>query len=261
MRKFLSIANTAAFSITIIFNYLSNTGFFNGNTMSTVSDRYQNLFTPAGYAFSIWGLIYLGLLGFVVYQARSIAKKTKSDDVVSQVGWWFVISCAANSLWILAWLYDLTGISVVLMFILLFCLVKIILRTRMELDEVPVSKLAFLWWPFAFYSGWITVAAIANVAAYLTKVGWDGFGLSGVTWALIMILVAGVVNVYITWKRNLREFALVGVWGLTAVAAANWHKEQIVGHTAIAVSVIVLLSIGMHAYKNRKSIFNMLNPN
>lgn len=59
MKKTLQIANGFFLLFTIIFNYLSNTGIFNGKTIANVSNQCHNLFTPAGYAFSIWGLIYL----------------------------------------------------------------------------------------------------------------------------------------------------------------------------------------------------------
>lgn len=254
MKRFFQIANAIALVITLFFNYLSNTGIFNGNTMGSVSARYHNLFTPAGYAFSIWGLIYLGLFGFMIYQARSIFKDEKDDNFVLQIGWWFIISCAANSLWVLAWLYDYTGTSVILMLIILFSLIKIIINTRMELDEVPITKLAFLWWPFSIYSGWISVALIANISAWLTKIGWNNFGLPDVAWAIIMIVIAGVINLFMTWTRNMREYALVGVWALAAIAVANRETENAVSTAALSVAAILLISTAVHAFKNRRSL-------
>ncbi len=176
MKKTLPIANGIALVVTILVNYLSNTGVFNGKTMAEVSGSYHNYFTPAGYAFSIWGLIYLGLLAFVIYSAKGLFKKVEDEWPVLEIGWWFVISCVANSCWVIAWLYDYTGLSVIIMIILLISLLKIILNTRMELDDLPLKKIAFVWWPFCIYSGWISVALIANVAAYLTKIKWQWMG-------------------------------------------------------------------------------------
>ncbi len=251
MKKTLQILNGIALIATIIINYLSNTGIFNGNTMATVSDRYHNYFTPAGYAFSIWGLIYLGLIAFVIYQGRSLWKRVDEEWPVLEIGWWFFISCAANSFWVIAWLYDYTGLSVIIMIVLLFFLIKIILATRMELDDLPLKKIAFVWWPFCLYSGWITVALVADVAAWLTKIHWNGFGISGIAWAVIMIIVAGIINLFITWKRNMREFALVGAWALIAIAVANWNTQRSIVITAILVAVILLISSGIHGYRNR----------
>lgn len=254
MKKSLQITNGIALIAVIVINYLANTGMFNGNTMGSISAQYQTYFTPAGYAFSIWSLIYLGLLAFVIYQAGSLYKKVVNDEVVHQVGWWFVISCIANVLWILAWLYEFTGLSVLIMALLLFALIRIIKRTNMEIEDAPLQKIAFVWWPFSLYSGWITVALIANTAAYLTKIGWHGFGISEVSWTIIMILAAGVINITITWTRNMREFALVGVWALVAIAVANWGNVQIIVYTALIVAAILFLSSGIHGFINRKSI-------
>ena len=145
MQKRLSVSNIFALIVTIVLNYLSNTCIFNGNTMSTVSAAYQNLFTPAGYAFSIWGLIYLGLAAFVIYHAVISFKSNQENNVVLKVGWWFVISCIANCAWIFAWLYDYTGLSVIIMIMLLFSLMMIVLKTRMELDDLPMKQIAFVW--------------------------------------------------------------------------------------------------------------------
>ena len=153
MKKTLQTANILALIVTLIINYLSNTGIFNGNTMATVSARYQNFFTPAGYAFSIWGLIYLGLAAFVIYQSRGLFNDKPVHAIVEKIGWLFVISCAANSLWVFAWLYDYTGLSVIIMAVLLTSLLLIVLRTRMEMDLLPIKKIAFEWWPFASYLG------------------------------------------------------------------------------------------------------------
>ncbi len=109
----------------------------------------------------------------------------------------------------------------------LVSLVKIILNTRMELDDLPLKKIAFVWWPFCLYSGWITVALVADAAAWLTKIHWNGFGISGMAWAIIMIIVAGIINLIVTWNRNMREYALVGSWALIAIAVANRHEAAI----------------------------------
>ena len=253
MKKSLPIANGIALIATIIINYLSNTGIFNGNTMASVSARYQNFFTPAGYAFSIWGLIYLGLLAFVIYQGRSLFKKVEGDGVALQIGWWFLISCIANCFWVIAWLYDYTGLSVLIMLALLFSLIRIIIKTNMEIENAPFKKIAFVWWPFSLYSGWVTVALIANIAAYLTKIKWDAFGISEVVWTTTMICIAGAINLFMIWKRNMREYALVGVWALVAIAVGNWNGVQSIVQTAIAIAAILFISSGMHGYKNRKS--------
>ena len=257
MKKTLQIANIIAFLTTVFVNYLSNTGAINNTTIDEISEATKNLFTPAGYAFSIWGLIYLMLLGFIIYQSRSLFTKVRDDDFILKTGWWFVLSCFANIMWITFWLYGYMEYSILAIFVLLFSLLKIVLNNRMELWDAPISVIAFLWWPFVFYSGWVTVASIANVAAYLTSIEWNAWGYSEVSWAVTMIIIAGIINLVVTWRRNMREFALVGVWALAAIAVANWNVSKTVAYAAIAVAAVLFVSSSYHGFKNRATSPNI----
>ncbi|MGY0391857.1 tryptophan-rich sensory protein [Bizionia sp. KMM 8389] len=253
MKRTLQISNILALVVTIFINYLSNTGYLNNTTIGDVSKSLNTLFTPAGYAFSIWGFIYLLLIGFIVYQSRSLFTQVKNDDFILKIGWSFVISCLANSAWVLAWIYGYTTLSCVLILILLAAILRIVIKTDMELWDAPISTIAFLWWPFTFYSGWITVASIANVSAVLKQNNWNGFGLSPITWTVIMIGIATAINLIVTWKRNMREFALVGAWALTAIAVANKPEQQTIYITAIIAAIILIISSGIHGFKNRST--------
>lgn len=248
------IVNGIALVSTIVMNYLSNTGIFNGNTMKTMSDKYLNYFTPAGYAFSIWGLIYLGLLGFVIYTGRSLFSERKAEPLLANIGWWFFISCLGNCLWVLAWLYDYTGVSVLLMVVILISLLKIIVNTRMELDHHPLRKYLFVFWPFALYSGWISVALIANVAAFLTKINWNGWGISDLSWTVIMICIAGLINIIMIRTRNLREYGMVGIWALLAIAVANRGNQDstAVVYACYIVAAVILIFAMISGARNRK---------
>lgn len=253
MKKVLQVVNPIVLLLTIITNYLAASGFISGTTVGEMSAKYSTFFTPAGYAFSIWGLIYLMLVGFVIYQAIGLFKKVQNDAFILQIGGWFVMTCIFNCLWLITWVSGLIGLSVLLMILLLISLLKIVVNTNMEKWEAPLPVIAFVWWPFCIYAGWITVALIANIAAFLTKIGWNGFGWSEVTWTVVMIIVAGIINLAITWTRNMREFALVGVWALIAIAVANWGDVQVIVYTAMATAAILLISSGIHGFQNRKS--------
>lgn len=258
----MQIGNIIALIVVIAINYLSNTGIIAQQTIGEVSDDLNNLFTPAGYTFSIWGLIYLLLVGFAIYQGRSLWNKTADDSFVLNVGGWFITSCVANCLWIVCWLNLWVGWSLLAMLLLLFSLLMIVLRNRMELWDAPNPTIFFLWWPFVIYSGWITVATVANVAAYLTWNNWSGWGLEEATWTVIMIGVAGVVNLLVTWRRNMREFALVGAWALFGIAAANLGSNPGIRQVAIGTAIILIVSSTTHAIINWKTspLYRMVNP-
>ena len=251
MKKVLQVSNIVALLVTILINYLSNTGAINNTTIGEVSRRLQSLFTPADYAFAIWGFIYLLLIGFVIYQARSLFVKVRDDEFIMRVGWWFVISCVSNSVWVFLWLYGYTGLSCIFIFLTLFSVIKIVLNNAMELWDAPISVIALLWWPFVFYSGWLTVACIANVASYLTKMNWDGFGMSEAAWTIFMIIIALIINLVVTWTRNMREFALVGAWALVAIAYANNGSQTTIVYVASICAGILLVSSFYHGYINR----------
>lgn len=121
----------------------------------------------------------------------------------------------------------------------------------MELGDAPITTIVFLWWPFVIYGGWVTVASIANVSSYFVKIGWDGFGISEIIWAVIMIIIATIINLIVTWTRNLREFALVGAWALIAICVANYDNNKIVYFTSLIAGIVLIISSGYHGYKNR----------
>lgn len=253
MKKSLQLLNAIAFVFVLIMNFLANTGLLNNTTIGEVSAQYNTLFTPAGYAFSIWGIIYLLVFGFMFYQSRSLFVSVRDDGFIFTTGWWFVISCVANCLWIVAWIYNYTLLSSVFIFLLLFSLLKIVLNNKMELFDAPITVIAFLWWPFVFYSGWVTVASIANVSAVLVKYNWDGFGISPTVWTVLMLIIAALINIIVTWSRNMREFALVGAWALIAIYVANKNENTVIAYTAISLAVILIISSSIHAFKNRKT--------
>jgi hypothetical protein len=240
-KKIWMVANIVGLAATIFVSYGSSTGMFNGETMATMSARYPTLMTPAPYAFGIWGLIYLSLIGFVVYGPRN----------GGQVGGWFVVTCVANCCWVLAWLYGYTGLSVLLMLVLLGALFRIVVLTEMELTDPPLTVIAFVWWPFCYYTGWIMVALLANLAAFFVKLGKPFFVSNEAWWVVGMLIVASLAYLVLTWKRNMRECALVGVWAFVAIALKNWHSVPMVAKVAMALAWILFVSSAYHGWRNR----------
>ncbi|MCZ2084462.1 MAG: tryptophan-rich sensory protein [Flavobacteriales bacterium] len=254
MIKKLQISNGFFLVFTIIFNYLSNTGIFNGKTIANVSNQYHNLFTPAGYAFSIWGIIYLLLIIFVFYTGRSLfnPSKNESDGFVEKIGWWFVVSCLANCAWILTWLYGFTGLSVIVLLIAFISLLMILMEA-LKYNSGNAQKW-FINFPFQIYAGWVSVALIAAVAAWLTKIEWSGLGISDVSWTIILIIIASLIHIFMTWKKNAPVFAFVAVWALVAIAMANKEVNQEIFLVALIAAGIIFISSCLKIFK--KTPFN-----
>jgi hypothetical protein len=235
---------------TLFINYWANTGNIEGKTVGQVSQQYDNLFTPAGYAFSIWGFIYLWLLSFVGYQWY-LWYTDKNHEIIRKTGIWLMIANLANALWVIAWLHEDIGLSVVIMLILLGSLVQLVLRLNLERWDAPLLVILFVWWPICWYIGWIILATVSNIAAYLTSIGWHGEPFPEATWTLIMIIIATFIYLMLIYKRNMREAALVGVWGLIAIAYKQWELHPGIVYTALGTAGILLLTTGYHGYKNR----------
>ena len=253
MKKKLAVLNLASVILVIAVNYISQAFSFNGTTIGEISARYVNLFTPASYAFAIWGIIFLALLGYGIFQVRRAFFSEKESPFILQTGYWFAMANLLNCFWVFAFVYDYTGLSVLVMFGLLFSLIKIILNTNMERWDAPITTIAFVWWPICLYSGWISVATIANISAYLAKLNWDGGPLSEVSWTIIMIVVAVLLNLVMIWKRNMREFAAVGVWALVAIFVRHQNEFTTIAYTALAGATILFIAMAIHGYQNRKT--------
>tara|TARA_R110001632_G_scaffold10350_12_gene38478 strand:+ start:86 stop:499 length:414 start_codon:yes stop_codon:yes gene_type:complete len=123
----------------------------------------------------------------------------------------------------------------------------------MERWDAPITVIAFIWWPICFYSGWISVATIANISAFLSKLDWNGGVLSEQAWTINMIVAATVINLLMIWKRNMREFALVGIWALFAIYVRHNESNIYIAYAAMTGTVILFIAIAFHALKNRET--------
>ena len=202
----------AAYLVMLAVNALANIVPFNGITTGEVSDAYANLFAPAGLTFAIWGLIYLALAGYALYQLGFFQQAKEDDQLKSdqQVRFLFILSSLANAAWMFAWHYRQIPLSLSLILILLLCLAAINVITRKR--TLPSGDRFFVRLPFAIYFGWITVATIANVTALLVDMGWNGAGIGQATWT-VLVLLAGLLIGWITtvFLRSV-AYGLVLVW-------------------------------------------------
>jgi len=249
----LLIVNTVTLLFALVMNYLSSTKIFGGRTVGEVSALYENPFTPAGYAFAIWGLIYLLLIGFVIYQWVAVFRRKEYREL-QQTGLWFSLANLANGFWIVAWLNLNIGLSVLIIFVLLLSLVVLTVRLNLERWDAPVRIIAFVWWPVTVYLGWVVVAAVANLTAFLVSIGWDGSFWTEENWAIVMIAVAMVIYLLLIYYRNMREAALVGIWALIAIAVRQWDNEPGIVWAALIAAGILFIYAVIQAWNNRRTL-------
>ena len=241
-----AVLNIAALVVTLVANTLATTLPLGGRTTAEISDSFNILFVPAGYVFSIWSLIYLSLIGFIVFQALPAQQ---NNSAVRATGWVFVLSCVANSLWIVSWHYGYYVLSLALMLSLLVSLIVIYRRLAVAGNPDTATRW-FVRFPFSLYLGWISVATIANASAVFTDLGWDGSPLSPVTWTVVMIGVAAALSLLMSYRYRDLAYSGVLVWALIGILVKQADYTAIVAACVIAIITIVA---GAVAWQRRTS--------
>ena len=234
----LKWSNIIAFVFTVIINSLAgSTTLIGGVNTAQISDLNSTLITPAGYVFSIWGIIYVLLGVFVIFQALS---SQKEKEYTKKIGWLFVLSSIINIAWLFLWQYKFLSFSVVLMFLLLATLIMIYLRLGIGKSPVTLRERLATHVPFSVYLGWITIASIANVSAALVSVNWNGFGIGPSIWASLIIIVALLIALLVIATRKDIAYSLVIVWALIGIAVKQSGNQNIVTLTEASAIVILL---------------------
>lgn len=238
----------------IVVNALAVLLPINGITTGQVSDSYPNLFAPAGFTFSIWSLIYLLLALYTVYM---LAAEKAPTALICRVNVLFSLSSVANVLWVLSWHNKLIPLSMLLMVLILVCL--IIIMRMVTAETRLLSEKFFIKLPFAVYSGWITVAAIANATILLVSLGWNGFGLSEEVWTVLILAVGAVIGMLAGMRFKSIAYLLVLIWAYFGILLKHLSITGFNGQytrviiTAIVCMVLFALIIVYVAIKNRRA--------
>lgn len=209
-------ATVAAVLAAIIVNALSNFFPLGGANIGEIANTVfaEVKITPANYAFAIWGLIYVGLISFSIYQARP---KQRFDPSVRQTAYGVIGACLFQIAWVFAFQLKYFGLSVLLMVGILACLIGAYRAAR---RPQPPSRPRrwLLQIPISLYLGWITVATVVNVASALVAVGWNQWGLAATTWTILMVLVSALIAAVVTAQYQDAAFPAVTIWALIAIA-------------------------------------------
>jgi hypothetical protein len=237
----LRYANILFFALTIIVNSLAgSTTIIGGRNTAQVSDANPTLITPAGYVFSIWGIIYILLGAFVVYQALP---KQQGKDYQKKIGWLFILSSIINIAWIFVWQFEILALSVVLIFALLLTLIAIYVRLGVGKSKAQLGERLAVHLPFSVYLGWITIASIADVAATLVSYNWNGFGLSPEMWAILVVAVALIITLLMLAIRKDVAYSLVVIWALIGIGVNHSVNQSVVTLTEISAAIVALAII------------------
>ena len=237
------IVNIVAAVVTIIFNILANALPLNGLNTGDISDRFEVFFVPAGYVFSIWGLIYIGLIAFAVFQALP---SQRENPRLVRLGYWFAVSCLANIGWLISWHYEYFAAGPFILAALAILLIVSYLRLDIGRSRVATAERWCVQIPFSIYLGWATVATIANVTSTLYFLGWGGWGIAPEAWAAIMLGVATVVGVLVFLTRRDFAFVLVLIWAFAGIALKHSAVPLVMGAAWLMTAVLaVMLLVGL----------------
>jgi hypothetical protein len=222
---------------TIVINVLANALPINGLNTGEISDRFQVYFVPAGYVFSIWGLIYIGLIAFAIFQALP---SQRENPRLRLTGWWICLGGLANIAWIFLWHYEMFPLTLIAMLILLATLIITYLRLGTGRTTVSTAETWAVRVPFSIYLGWITVATVANVTSLLYYLNWDGFGIAPEIWMLIVLAAVLVIATLMNFTRRDVAYTLVILWALAGISVKHAGVTAVTIPTWITFGLVAL---------------------
>ena len=238
--KKMQIINIVALIVMLAVNFAANALPLNGKPTGQVSDDVPSLFTPAGYVFAIWGLIYLGLLLYTVYQALPAQR---DGEMMRRIGPWFAISSALNTIWLFFWHWELFPLTQVAMVGLLGSLLVLYLRLGIGKRAVSRAEKLLVHVPFSIYLGWISVATIANTAILLYTSQWDRFGFADVGWTILVIVVAAALAIAMTLLRREIAYPLVIVWASAGIVVAHQDNLAVAITAGFCAAVVFIVLV------------------
>jgi len=249
-KNVLIIGNLVTLVLTLIVNFLSNALPLNGKTAGELSDSYPNLFVPAGYVFAIWGIIYIFLVIFGIYQALPRNRNKSFHEAIS---FYFIVSNLANAAWLFLWHYEQVLLSLFAMIVLLLSLIMIYLRLGIGITQTERNEKFSVHTLFSIYLGWITVATVANVTALLVSISWDGFGISEEIWTVLVLIIAtGIVSSVVITRKDV-VYGLVPVWAFVGILVKQFENSLVVASLAgifAGIIFLIVLFTSLQIYRN-----------
>jgi hypothetical protein len=227
----------------IAVNALANILPINGYNTGQISAFYPNAFVPAGFTFSIWGVIYLLLLSYTIgftYYSIKRQQHPKTFIFIERINTYFLLTCVFNMSWIVAWHYLQIELSVLIMLFFLSTLIQLFLKTKSMANDLTLTQRFILQTPFIVYLGWISVATIANITALLVAYKWTALSIAPIYWSAAMILIAIVLALLMVKKFQVVSFTLVVAWALWGIYNAQGPAAPILARlTAVGIGLLI----------------------
>ncbi|MBN2066384.1 MAG: hypothetical protein JW771_06215 [Candidatus Thermoplasmatota archaeon] len=262
IKPYLQVGNLLIAFLTVIINILANALPLNGKYTGDIAGNIPNLFVPSGLTFAIWGVIYVLLILFALYQARDLFSAKKIEmPFLHRISFWFILAGIGNIIWIFLWHYEQVILSILPMLLLFVSLLAMYLRLEIGKIKVMLKEKLAVHTMVSVYLGWITVATIANVTAVLVTLGWDTMILdTQILLTLVILIVATIIGLLVLIQREDIGYTLVIIWALLGIAIKRMQSDSVfdlrteVAYTALAgVIVLTILLISMIVWHQKKT--------
>lgn len=227
---------TALFSVllNVGFNYL----YASDGTMTTVTDSFRTVFRPAGYAFSIWGIIYLSWIVFCIYE---LLPKQLDNPSLEHLSKPVIVSSVISICWLFAFTNSYISISFILI-VAMLCVAILQLRNAHRIVEGSSVNKWLVLVPFSLYAAWLSVATIANTFIWVNARGWAGSMAQEQVWGVVLVAAAGVIGATASLQLRNPFFSLVVAWASVALWVEQGSTFVLFGSTCIIVAVVMIMT-------------------
>ncbi len=247
-KKWYAIANAVVIFGIILSGFTRN----QGDRISNVGINYPNLFSPAGYAFSIWFLIYVCLGIFAIHQIRVAWGKVKNEDTLLKIGPFLILALLCNEAWSYVWFKEIIELSPLFLGLSFAFLFTIVMRLKMQIIDVSENIRKYTWFTISIFSGWMMAAFTVGLSTYLAYLGLVQESMQAqINWTVVILVVVSVLYYTVFRLRNMFAYAMVGVWTLIAISVDHWGKIPLLQWTALILAIILLI-VCTAQWENRK---------
>jgi hypothetical protein len=255
----IQIAILISTLVVVAVNTLAETLPLNHQTTKAISDSFPILFVPAGYVFSIWGVIYLFLVGYSIYQ---LLPAQRDNPRLNKVAGWVLLGSVANAAWVVLWHYNLYILNLVTILVLLVSLIFTYIGLENGRSKASTGEKWFARTTFSIYLGWVTVATVANATQVLYYLNWSGLGISPETWAIVMLAVTVLVGALMTLTRRDIPYLLVLAWAAAGIAIKQAPTPAVATAAWVATAALLALlaaTFMMKAFARKPQVQKLVN--
>jgi hypothetical protein len=259
--RLLASLNFITLGFQLLISYLVQVKSFSDQDVGQISAKFDTVFAPAGITFAIWGLIYVSLLAFCLfhlYNSFTKGSSSQTNQDTNNIGWLFILNNISTGFWLIAWVNEQLLASVFLMIIQLFTLIRISIKAHISNPDRSIPTIIFTQFPLSIYFGWICIASIANISAWLKSVAWNGMGISESFWVVILIGIATLLSIFIILIRRNIPFGFVVLWALYGIILKRKEVDsqlfEDVINAAYGAFTVILFVLIIRVFKKNKTV-------